>query len=70
MLYYFQKVKKYLLSITRRGIQSVYFYAKSVHFLVFVHYQNLHQSKAHMCNILAHSVFDILEINITDEDSN
>ena len=48
----------------------LYFYAKSVHFLVFVHYQNLHQSRAHMCNILANSFFDISEINITDEDSN
>ena len=37
-------------------------------FLVFVHYQSLHQNRAHMCNILA-TFFDILEINISDEDS-
>ena len=36
-------------------------------FLVFVHYQNLHQNRDHMCNNLA-TFFDILEIKITDED--
>ena len=33
----------------------VYFYPKNVHFLVFVHYQSLYQSRAHMCNILANT---------------
>ena len=34
----------------------------------FVHYQSLQQNWTHMCNILA-TFFDILEIKITDEDS-
>ena len=37
-------------------------------FYIFPHYQSLIQNRAHMCNILF-IVFDILEMKITDEDS-
>ena len=40
-------------------------HANVFHFLVFLHYQSLHQNRVHLCNILA-TFFDILEIKITN----
>ena len=48
---------------------SVRFYVNFLTaFNIFSHHQSLVQNRAHMCNILF-IVLDIIEIKITDEDS-